>query len=174
MRRKAREALWYIVMKLLKYNTPHFDKDKRKNSGAKWLELKGKFEGKRCFIIGSAPSVKQLDLTKLTNEYTFTCNKAFLLKDYGLKKSNFYTLSDIDFYEDFKEDINSNWAEYFFVSTRIPWDIAVNKLFYFRPSGAFMRWGYFQMDMQKPLATNDTVITQILQIAVYLGFKEII
>ncbi len=36
--------------------------------------LKNKHKGKRCFIIGNGPSLKNHDLNKLTNEHVFTVN----------------------------------------------------------------------------------------------------
>ena len=35
-------------------------------------------KGERCFIIGNGPSLKQTDLTKLKNEYTFGLNRIYL------------------------------------------------------------------------------------------------
>jgi hypothetical protein len=34
--------------------------------------------GKRCFIIGNGPSLNQLDLTLLKNEYTFGMNRIYM------------------------------------------------------------------------------------------------
>src|SRR4051812_26387014 len=38
------------------------------------LALRGKFAGKRCFIIGNGPSLRQMDLSPLEHEYTFGLN----------------------------------------------------------------------------------------------------
>ena len=41
--------------------------------------LKGKHRGKRGFIIGNGPSLKNTDLTKLEDEFTFGMNRIYLL-----------------------------------------------------------------------------------------------
>jgi hypothetical protein len=173
--RKLKRKLIHFVEKVFCSNFPDLRmKNYNKISGEKWLDLKSSFEEKRCFIIGSAPSIKTLDLTKLNSEYTFTCNRGYLLKDLGLQKSKFYTIADIQFYKNFKANIDKNFAEYFFISTKIPWDKDVENLLFYRTSNRYMSRGYFQLDMQKSLAVSGTVVLDILQIAVYLGFKEII
>ena len=42
-------------------------------------ELKDTQLGKRCFIIGNGPSLRQTDLTKLRGEATFGLNRIYLL-----------------------------------------------------------------------------------------------
>lgn len=41
-------------------------------------ELKDRHRGQRCFIIGNGPSLKQTDLSKLKNEFTFGMNRIYL------------------------------------------------------------------------------------------------
>ncbi|MDY6876655.1 MAG: 6-hydroxymethylpterin diphosphokinase MptE-like protein [Chloroflexota bacterium] len=41
--------------------------------------LKDKHKGQRCFIIGNGPSLKQMNLSPLRNEYTFGLNRIYLL-----------------------------------------------------------------------------------------------
>lgn len=155
------------------FATKHFMRDEMLASGEKWKNLKGKFKGKRCFLIGSAPSVKSLNLSLLKDEYTFTCNKGFLLKDCALTHSSFYCLADKSFYDEFKESIDLSFADYYFVSNKIPWTLDVENLYVFETGGAFMGNGYFQRDLQKPLAQGGTVVSKMLQMAYYLGFEEI-
>ena len=37
-------------------------------------ELVGKYQGRRCFVVGNGPSLKNQDLTKLKGEVVFTVN----------------------------------------------------------------------------------------------------
>lgn len=55
---------------------------------------KNKFKGKRCFIIGNAPSLKNENLSLLKNEQIFICNKGYNAIDIGLPHFNFYVLAD--------------------------------------------------------------------------------
>ena len=66
----------------------------------KVIALKNKYVGKRCFIVGSSPSLNLLDLTQLNNEYTFTVNRGYMLKEKGLKHSNFHVISDTNTFKD--------------------------------------------------------------------------
>ena len=50
----------------------------RRDTIEKLGALKDKHKGERCFIIGNGPSLKQTDLTKLKNEYTFGLNRIYL------------------------------------------------------------------------------------------------
>lgn len=56
--------------------------------------LKGLHKGKRCFIIGNGPSIKDQDLTLLKDEYTFVTNY-FILHDLAAEiNPNFYCIVD--------------------------------------------------------------------------------
>ena len=53
---------------------------------ARWSENRSRLEvyrdlhrGKRCFVIGNGPSLKQTDLSLLKNEFTFGLNRIYLL-----------------------------------------------------------------------------------------------
>lgn len=40
-----------------------------------WLsELKDKYQGERCFVIGNGPSLRDTDVAKLKDEFTFGMN----------------------------------------------------------------------------------------------------
>ena len=39
------------------------------------LAVKYKYSNQRCFVIGSGPSISDIDFAQLQNEYTFVCNE---------------------------------------------------------------------------------------------------
>ncbi len=47
----------------------------RQDSVRRLAELRDKHRGKRCFIVGNGPSLKQTDLSKLEGEYTLGQNR---------------------------------------------------------------------------------------------------
>ena len=51
----------------------------RRESIRRLAALKDIHKGQRAFIIGNGPSLKQTDLTKLKNEFTFGMNRIYLL-----------------------------------------------------------------------------------------------
>ncbi len=53
-------------------------------------ELKDKYIGKRCFVIGNGPSLKSQDLSLLSDEYVFTCNQIMRNPIYPQLRSNFH------------------------------------------------------------------------------------
>jgi hypothetical protein len=55
--------------------------ERGRRSRAALLAMRDKFRGERCFILGNGPSVAEMDLTRLRNEYTFGLNRGYLLFD---------------------------------------------------------------------------------------------
>jgi len=53
----------------------------RRDSIAKLAALRDIHKGKRCFIIGNGPSLKNTDVSKLKGEYTFGMNRVYLAFD---------------------------------------------------------------------------------------------
>ena len=70
------------------------------------IEFKEKYTGKRCFIIGNGPSLKNIDFSLLENEYTFTVNQLPKNPNFPKLKTNFHIWSDARFF-----DINKNNSE---------------------------------------------------------------
>lgn len=71
------------------------------------LALKDRYAGRRCFVIGNGPSLKQTDLSRLEGEITIGCNGIFLLFDESPFRPTFYTVEDRLVAEDRAERINA-------------------------------------------------------------------
>ena len=56
---------------------------KYKNLVAKNIELKDIHKGKRCFILGSGPSIKKENLKPLKNEIVFALNNFYVHEDFA-------------------------------------------------------------------------------------------
>lgn len=50
--------------------------------------------GARCFVVGSAPSLARLDLSRLEGELAFTVNRAYRAAGLGLPVTPYYVVSD--------------------------------------------------------------------------------
>lgn len=59
---------------------------------SKWRKQKNKYLGKRCFIIGNGPSLKQQDLTLLKDEVTFVTNWFPLHENYQQIDPTYYCI----------------------------------------------------------------------------------
>lgn len=142
----------------------------------KILLLKNKYKKQKCFIIGGSPSLKQLDLKKLNNsEYKiFTVGKGYKLKDYGLIKSDFHVFSDTQGYLEAADEIDEKYSDIFFSHCRINFLNNVENLIYFDCFKTPINMNkHYQEDLTQPLFHCETVINCALQIATYMGFKDI-
>lgn len=135
--------------------------------------LHNAYAGKRCVLIGGAPSLSQLDLSLLTNEYTFTVGRGYRLKEKGLKHSSFHVLSDVQGFTEFQNEIDWTFSDMTFFASCLPIKTSSNRLrfaYYRRP---LMTDGFFQTDATQPLYRGHTVMVYALQIAYFLGFRDI-
>lgn len=144
-------------------------------------------KGKRCFIIGNGPSINNIDLTKLNNEYTFVANHFFLHKDIKKIKPNYYCLIDR---EHFKKTENS---KKFFkklesaVNNDVNFFLPINyKVFvqqekylkdfakhYLLLEGKFTENLKFNIEIDKAIPNIINVVLSCIILAKYMGFKEI-
>lgn len=79
------------------------------SSDGRLKSLQGKFKGKRCFLIGTGPSltVKDLNTLKEHNEITFASNKIFKIFAQTTWRPLLYCISDIDVFAHYYEQICS-------------------------------------------------------------------
>jgi len=156
--------------------------------------LKNKFNGKRCFIIGNGPSIKQQDLTLLRDDFTFVTNWFAVHENYEAISPNFYCILDHftfggwetpnldrDLYGLMQERAKTTVK---FFPYRFKEYIEKNRLFdreiiyylLYEPIVTKQIWlkGTANLDLTKALYSGQNVITGFcIPIAYYLGFREI-
>lgn len=71
-----------------------------------------KFKGQRCFILGSAPSILEEDLSLLKNEKVIVVNQGYSLIDHGLPNYDYYVCCDPEQYCDTTSEIKNNIPEH--------------------------------------------------------------
>lgn len=138
------------------------------------LELKNRYAGRRAFVIGNGPSLRQTDITKLAGEITIGSNGIFLLTEEKGFRPTFYTVEDVLVAEDRAAPI----CQYRGTTKIIPLDLSrwlrrdgdtvyVNFVRYPpsfpRFSPAFEQYAYW----------GGTVTFLNLQLAYYLGIREV-
>lgn len=139
----------------------------------------GYCSGKRCFIIGGGPSINQMDLSPLNNEYCVAVNRGFLLQEKGLHQVEFYGLSDYNAYREYGHKISPDFAKHFCIFGAIPWDNQAIKnpsffsMYSEHSKEKFMSNGFFQFDLSQPVAHTYTIALQMLQVAVHAGFSDV-
>ena len=55
------------------------------------VALKNRYAGQRCFILGTGPSVNELDFDLLRNQHVFACSMLFKHKDFSRLNVSFYS-----------------------------------------------------------------------------------
>ncbi|NIY73632.1 DUF115 domain-containing protein [Marivivens donghaensis] len=140
-------------------------------------ELREQFKGKdRCFLIGNGPSLNRTDLSVLKDEVTFAVN-GFFLKARELDwKPTFYLVEDhlvaedrAYWVNDFKGPIKMFPAYLGYVFPESEDTIFYNH----RPRKSYPHGFDFSMEADKITYTGCTVTFSMMQIAAFLGFKEI-
>lgn len=139
-------------------------------------KLKGRFSGRRCFIMGNGPSLNRMDLGLLEREQVWGANRCFLLFDRVSWRPAFYTAMDPLAIQNSRERISGMIRE--FPRTRFFFPIAArdngwldsadNVYFYREEPGAG-----FSLDAARGVAQVHTVTAASLQLAAFLGFNPI-
>lgn len=145
------------------------------------LLLKNKYYGKRCFIIGNGPSLTPNDLEQLKDEYCFASNRIFYIYNSTTWRPTFYCAQDEDVFKDISDkldDIISQSENIFFVNYCKKYTPASvismdNVLFYNARRVAAHKNRKFSKDITRFVDGGGAITYAAMQIAVYLGFKEI-
>ena len=149
---------------------------KNREAFKKIRSLKGAFDGKRCFVIGTGPSLTISDLEKLRNEFTFGTNRIYELFDQTDWRPTFYVNQDSELIKKFKDRIAEVPSKYLFLpvdfKTLFVDDSRIN-YFVLKHKEYYPNMAPFSGDVSKYLSQGFTVTYGAIQIAVYMGFKEI-
>lgn len=145
---------------------------------SKWKKIKGKYKGKRCFLIANGPSLNQTPLYLLKDEFTIMFNRAGLIIERLNYIPSFYMISDglvgrnirdeIAYYIDncknvFVPDINKGELVKF--TEFVPFKD--NVLYMYEEPKKFSHTLPF-------VNVGGTVIVSAFQVLKYLGFDEVI
>ena len=139
--------------------------------------FKDKHSGERCVIIGNGPSLNKCDLTKLKDEYTFGVNSIFLNYEKMGFYPTYYVVEDILVAEDRAEQINAydhsvkffgNYLNYCIEGTGET--IWLNVIFRY---DGYDDFPHFSTNALRKLWVGGTVSYLCMQLAYYMGFKEV-
>jgi len=137
----------------------------------KILKFKDIHKGDRCFIIANGPSLKNMDLSLLKNEITIGMNRIHLMKDINGFVPTYVVVADIDIQlKQFTQEYNDvQLTRFYNWNARGLFNNVENLMFFkesFQPE--------FQSDFTKKIGTGKSVTYSCLQLAFYMGFKEVI
>ena len=140
--------------------------------------LKNKHLGERAFIIGLGPSLKISDLELLKDETTFSSNKVFLAFEQTSWRPTYYSITDELVAKNNHKIINNlklekifshNVREYFATSSDILWVKHNPKT---KDEEGRLVFN-FSKDVSIETFRGGTIVYFQLQLAFYMGFKEI-
>jgi hypothetical protein len=154
------------------------------------LTLKNQNKNKRCFIIGTGPSINKQNLVKLRNEETIAVNSFWNYPQYKEIDIKYHLFVDKDVFSNklgsaFKQEIidknillgNMSTSLFFHIDGKK--FIEGNKLFinnkkyYLSFMGTFKDNLNFNIEPDKILPNPKNVIVCAIELAAYMGFTEI-
>lgn len=145
----------------------------------KLKDVKNIHAGERCFIVCTGPSLTFDDLNKLneSGEYTFGLNTIFKIFDKTNWRPDYYVVFDNQVYNEirdipeFKAIENKFLSDYFFLDGSFPDDCYVFPNENYENAVHDVR--RFSDDIYIAVHMGYTVVFSAMQIAAYMGFKEI-
>jgi len=147
----------------------------RRESIHRLAGFKNIHKGRRAFIIGNGPSLKQTDLANLRNEFTFGMNRIYLLfPQLGFQTTYFAATNDLVI-EQFHQDILAlrmpkflAWRSHRHFSKDLPLS-AIPTFLYTSYTGP-----RFSPDVRGRVWEGATVTNVALQLAFHMGFEQVI
>ncbi len=155
-------------------------------------DLRSKYNGKRCFVLGNGPSLNLYDLSCLKNEFVFSVNEFGRFDKIYDVNPDIYVIADSKFFElrvdnkqdqifrkkiEFLSEINPNISVFFPLSRRqdikrLNWDQSTD-IRYFNAFSYFYKGYDENIDLTKMIPAMQNVVQYCILIALYMGFKEI-
>lgn len=152
-------------------------------SRRKMAAYKDKYKGKRCFIIGNGPSLCADDLEKIKGEYSFAANRIYKIYQQTGWRPTFYCVQDENVLvemgrEAFLQAANQSEATFVRMHSypkiqdicKKAHSLAFVPIWYF-PLNTFK--APFTKHADKYIFDGSTVTYMSMQLAAYMGFKDI-
>ena len=143
-------------------------------------KYRNKHVNDRCFIVATGPSlrVEDLDTLKANNEICISMNRIYNIFDKTMWRPNYYMIQDLKMIEDLKETIAELDLPVKFVSgsSQEYWRQKISKesiKFNYVSFIEMNKKPFFSSRVDKCIYEGMTVTYACLQMAVYMGFKEI-
>lgn len=145
----------------------------RRNSIAGLKAFKDTHQGERCFVIGNGPSLRQTDLTRLRGEATFGVNRIYLAFPEMCFPTSYYVCMNDLVIEQCAADIQALSMPKFIAWRSRRWiKNTGDNLYFLNTSYTGPKFG--GADITGRMWEGATVTNITLQVAYYLGFKQVI
>lgn len=147
------------------------------------LELKGKYKGKRCFIVCTGPSLTIDDLEMLKGEFVFGMNSTAMILDKTTWRPDFFGIQDAAVYEKIREVVDNAGNGKIFVPDSFKKHYEYHpEWIYFPTCSAYnlfecywlkKYFAWFSKNCYARVYTGFSISYSLVQLAFYLGFQEI-
>ena len=171
---------WYGIYRATLWPSARFH-PWRRESIRNLNRYKNIHSGERCFIIGNGPSLKLTDLSLLKNEFTFGMNRIYLMfAELGFSTTYYLSINSLVIEQCARDIVNLqiprflSWRSREFIKNALPddGDLPVD------PPLSFLHTTYtgqkFAHDARDRLWEGATVTYVAMQLAFYMGFKQVI
>lgn len=137
-------------------------------------KIRNSHQGERCFIIGNGPSLRIEDLEMLKGEYCFAANQIFFAFNKTSWRPNAYLTVNVDTFLGYQAEIDGlDCALKLIDSKALDYGVQIDKALYLK-HGIFAQGdSLFSEDISRSYYNGGTVVYTAMQVAVYMGFKQI-
>lgn len=158
--------IYYIPQRFIYYIPFGFYQRNRKNLKS----FNNIHKGERCFIIANGPSLKHVDFSLLENEFTIGMNRIYLMKEQnGFTPNYLACIDEKSQINQFHEEFNKLEIPCFFnFKLRNKFSKLSNQNFVL---GKFSQ--SFAKGISKAYGNGKSVTYTAIQLAFYMGFKEV-
>jgi hypothetical protein len=167
----TRYALWRAIQYPSAFLHPW-----RRESISRLTALKDKYGGERCFIIGNGPSLRNTDVSKLKDEYTFGMNRVYLaFEEWGFQTSFLVSVNDLVIEQCVDDFLALDMPRFFSWRAR---KFFPRETFQSENVPTFLFTTYtgpkFAPDATGRMWEGATVTFACLQLAFHMGFEQVI
>jgi hypothetical protein len=147
----------------------------RRESIRRLAALKDIHKGKRAFVIANGPSLKQTDMSKLKNEFTFGMNRLYLMfPELGFSTTYLTVVNDLVIEQTANDLANLSVPKFLAWRSRrhFPSDLPITQL----PTFLYTSYTgpHFSSDVRGRVWEGATVTNVTLQLAFHMGFQQVI
>ena len=172
---------WWQIKGEIKYVIGSFlvhSKGLNKQSNECLNALKGKYKGRRCFVLGNGPSLTASDLDMLKGEITFASNAIYKIFSETSWRPTYYAIFDegVGAREGMLENASKlDCIKFFREQGYLVYRKAAGKNCYIHTwhSRKYLDDPHFSENLTSGLYTIATVTYSMIQIARWMGFDEI-
>ena len=164
-----------IRARFINYKAAHYDLFRE---GRVLASLKNIHKGERCFIIGNGPSLKakDLDLLQAQMELSFAFNRIFYIFSQTSWRPTYYISQDYRMLQSCVAEVNKIPAKMRMIPSELKWyyNIDISLATYFHLKNRHdPETPVFSNRINKCIYNSNTVVITAIQIAIYMGFKDI-